>query len=88
MSFQVLLGSWERGQEYINDIIENLNHWATGWTDWNLALDMNGGGQTSQDMADMRSVTNCVEVRHVIGYFSAPNLIKYVTEADINSNYL
>ena len=40
MTPQVLLGSWERGQEYVNDIIENLNHWSTGWTDWNLALDM------------------------------------------------
>ena len=42
-NYQVLLGSWERGQEYTNDIIENLNHWSTGWTDWNLVLDMNGG---------------------------------------------
>ena len=33
---KVLLGSWERGQEYINDIITNLNHWSTGWVDWNL----------------------------------------------------
>ena len=40
---QVLLGSWERGQEYTNDIIENLNHYSNGWTDWNLVLDMNGG---------------------------------------------
>ena len=32
----VLLGSWERGQEYVNDIITNLNHWSTGWVDWNL----------------------------------------------------
>ena len=21
-----------------------MNHWSTGWTDWNLVLDMNGGG--------------------------------------------
>ena len=33
---KVLLGSWERGQEYVNDVITNLNHWATGWVDWNL----------------------------------------------------
>ena len=33
---KVLLGSWERGQEYVNDIITNLNHWSTGWVDWNL----------------------------------------------------
>ena len=43
---KVLLGSWERGQEYTNDIIENLNHFSTGWTDWNLVLDMNGGVYT------------------------------------------
>ena len=49
-NYQVLLGSWERGQEYTNDIIENLNHWSTGWTDWNLVLDMNGG-----DHFDFRS---------------------------------
>jgi glucosylceramidase len=40
---QVILGSWERGQEYVNDILENLNHWSVGWTDWNLALDMRYG---------------------------------------------
>ena len=49
---QVLLGSWERGQEYTNDIIENLNHWSTGWTDWNLVLDMNGGDFCNNDEND------------------------------------
>ena len=35
-----MLGSWERGERYLNNIIEDLNHWAVGWTDWNLALDV------------------------------------------------
>ena len=34
------LGSWVSGEEYLYNIIEDLNHWVTGWTDWNLALDM------------------------------------------------
>ena len=36
----VALGSWRRGERYINNVIEDLNHWAVGWTDWNMALDM------------------------------------------------
>ena len=35
-----MLGSWERGEEYLHNILEDLNHWVVGWTDWNLALDM------------------------------------------------
>ena len=35
-----LLGSWARGEQYLYNILEDLNHWVTGWTDWNLALDL------------------------------------------------
>ncbi|OXA58161.1 lysosomal acid glucosylceramidase isoform X2 [Folsomia candida] len=37
------LGSWERGEEYGEDIIQELNHGASGWTDWNIALNKLGG---------------------------------------------
>lgn len=39
----VRLGCWERGNEYSRRIIEDLNYYVTGWTDWNLALDVGGG---------------------------------------------
>lgn len=35
----VILGSWERGEKYLWNILTDLNHWVVGWTDWNLALD-------------------------------------------------
>ncbi|MCH6258051.1 hypothetical protein MLD52_15935 [Puniceicoccaceae bacterium K14] len=28
---------------YIRDMIGTMNHWVTGWIDWNIALDFNGG---------------------------------------------
>ncbi|CAK1590496.1 unnamed protein product [Parnassius mnemosyne] len=40
---QVLLGSWERAEDYIKDIIEDLNNNVVGWMDWNFCLDKNGG---------------------------------------------
>ncbi|KAM4664783.1 lysosomal acid glucosylceramidase [Discoglossus pictus] len=39
----VRLGCWDRGNQYSHRIIEHLNYFVTGWTDWNLALDIDGG---------------------------------------------
>uniref|UniRef100_A0A914DH32 Glucosylceramidase n=1 Tax=Acrobeloides nanus TaxID=290746 RepID=A0A914DH32_9BILA len=39
----VTLGNWSRGELYAHDILDNLNHWSTGWVDWNMVLNMTGG---------------------------------------------
>ena len=49
---KVMLGDWNRGERYLHNIIENLNHWAVGWTDWNLALDMQGGPNWALNYVD------------------------------------
>ncbi len=36
-------GEWELGERYGESIIQDLNHWTEGWTDWNLLLDETGG---------------------------------------------
>lgn len=33
---------WESGEKYAHDIMGNLNHWASAWTDWNMLLDEDG----------------------------------------------
>jgi len=35
--------SWEHGEHYGHVILGDLNHWAQGWIDWNILLDMRGG---------------------------------------------
>jgi len=55
---KVLLGSWERGQMYVNSILESLNHWSTGWTDWNLALSMSGGPNWADNQVDSPIIVN------------------------------
>lgn len=49
---KVMLGSWERGENYLFNIIEDLNHWVVGWTDWNLALDKQGGPNWANNFVD------------------------------------
>ncbi|XP_062848589.1 lysosomal acid glucosylceramidase [Trichomycterus rosablanca] len=48
----VRLGSWERAEDYAHDIIEDLNNYVTGWTDWNLALDLRGGPNWVKNFVD------------------------------------
>lgn len=35
--------SWDPGEYYARAIINDLNHWAEAWTDWNMLLNEQGG---------------------------------------------
>ncbi|XP_040546699.1 lysosomal acid glucosylceramidase-like isoform X5 [Gallus gallus] len=48
----VILGCWERGNQYSHSILTNLNNHVTGWTDWNLALDLEGGPSWVKNYVD------------------------------------
>lgn len=48
----VRLGSWDRAEQYAHDIIQDLNHYVAGWTDWNLALDLQGGPNWVKNFVD------------------------------------
>ncbi|XP_046683591.1 putative glucosylceramidase 4 [Homalodisca vitripennis] len=39
----VELGSWRRGALYAFNIMQNINHWANAYIDWNLVLNTDGG---------------------------------------------
>ncbi|XP_042296852.1 lysosomal acid glucosylceramidase-like isoform X2 [Sceloporus undulatus] len=48
----VILGSWDRGNQYSRSILSNLNNHVTGWIDWNLALDLEGGPNWVKNFVD------------------------------------
>ncbi|XP_034954351.2 lysosomal acid glucosylceramidase [Zootoca vivipara] len=48
----VVLGSWDRGNQYSRSILANLNQHVTGWIDWNLALDLEGGPNWVKNFVD------------------------------------
>uniref|UniRef100_A0A493TLS6 Glucosylceramidase n=1 Tax=Anas platyrhynchos platyrhynchos TaxID=8840 RepID=A0A493TLS6_ANAPP len=49
---RVVLGGWDRGSKYSHSILTDLNNYVTGWTDWNLALDLQGGPNWSKNYVD------------------------------------
>ncbi|KAJ9601521.1 hypothetical protein L9F63_000264 [Diploptera punctata] len=55
---KVKIGSWTRGEWYMEDILEDLNNWVTGWIDWNLALDLKGGPNWANNFVDSAVIVN------------------------------
>ena len=49
---------WNRGEKYSKDIISCLNHWQTGWIDWNLCLNLDGGPNWANNMCDSPIIVN------------------------------
>ncbi|XP_065292508.2 lysosomal acid glucosylceramidase-like isoform X3 [Dermacentor albipictus] len=75
--YKVMLGSWSRAEQYATDILQNLNHWANGWTDWNLALDTQGGPNWARNFVDSPIIVNATAkefykqpMYYALGHFS------------------
>lgn len=56
---------------------KDLNHWVTGWTDWNLALDLNGGPNWAKNFVDGPIIVNATASEfykqpmfYIMGHFS------------------
>ena len=52
------LGMWKRGIHYALSIIGDLLVGASGWTDWNLVLDLEGGPNHIQNFVDSPIIAN------------------------------
>ena len=73
----VILGSWERAENYARDIIDDLNHWTTGWIDWNYSLDEHGGPEWPKNPCDSPIIVNATAKEfykqptfYALGHFS------------------
>mmetsp|Transcript_38666 Transcript_38666/g.61275 ORF Transcript_38666/g.61275 Transcript_38666/m.61275 type:complete len:529 (-) Transcript_38666:63-1649(-) len=54
----VKLGDWSRAVSYMSDIIADIDNWAAGWTDWNIALDLTGGPNWASNFVDSPIICN------------------------------
>ncbi|GMT23318.1 hypothetical protein PFISCL1PPCAC_14615, partial [Pristionchus fissidentatus] len=52
------LGEWKRAEAYARNIIEDLNHFVIGWTDWNIAVDTQGGPSWARNFVDASIIVN------------------------------
>ena len=73
----VIMGDWSRGALYAHSIIEDIQNFAAGWTDWNLCLSEKGGPNWAHNVVDSPIiVSNTSEIFYkqpmfyALGHFS------------------
>ena len=69
----------------MESILEDLNHWMTGWIDWNIALDLEGGPNWAKNFVDAPIIVNATAnefykqpMFYAIGHFS-----KFLPESSV-----
>lgn len=73
-----ILGSWDRAESYITDILQDLKHNVHGWIDWNLLLNEIGGPNYAKNYVESAVVVNSTTGQEVykqpifyaLGHFS------------------
>ncbi|XP_066971335.1 putative glucosylceramidase 3 isoform X1 [Macrobrachium rosenbergii] len=85
----VVIGSWEEAENYGHNIIEDINHWSTGWVDWNMALDMEGGPNWAKNFVNSPIMVDKEEdvfykqpLFYALGHVS-----KFITDGDVRVSF-
>ncbi|THF72572.1 glycoside hydrolase family 30 protein [Cohnella fermenti] len=76
----VQFGSWASGERYAHDIIGNLNNGMSGWTDWNIVLDEQGGPNHVGNYCDAPIIadTRTDELTFQSSYYYIGHFSKYI----------
>lgn len=71
---------WPNGERYGTAIINDLNHGAVGWTDWNILLDQNGGPNHVGNycFAPVHADTRTGEVIYTPSYWYIGHFSKFI----------
>ena len=71
---------WKWGENYGHSMINDFNHWATGWTDWNVLLDEVGGPNHVKNycFAPVQADTRKGTLHYQNSYYYIGHFSKYV----------
>jgi glucosylceramidase len=74
------IGSWEVGERYAHNVINDLNRWTVGWIDWNLLLDERGGPNHVGNFcsAPILADTRTGELMHQSAYWVLGHFARFI----------
>ncbi len=74
------IGEWWTGEKYGRHVITDLNHYTTGWVDWNLVLNEEGGPNHVQNYCDAPIIvdTQKNKVHYNSPYYYLGHFSKYI----------
>ena len=73
-------GSWNLGERYAHNIINDLNRWTVGWIDWNLMLDETGGPNHVGNLCSAPILVNTVNdtLMHQSSYYYLGHFSRFI----------
>ena len=73
-------GSWDLGERYAHNIINDLNRWTVGWIDWNLMLDETGGPNHVGNLCSAPILANTVNdtLMHQSSYYYLGHFSRFI----------
>ncbi|WP_058486418.1 glycoside hydrolase family 30 protein [Defluviitalea phaphyphila] len=76
----VKLGSWDIGERYGYNIINDLNNWTVAWVDWNMVLNEKGGPNHVGNYCDAPIIvdTNNKKIYYQSSYYYLGHFSKYI----------
>lgn len=84
----VRLGNWSRAESYTQDIIETLNHGSSGWIDWNMALDEEGGPNWVSNFVDSPIIiTDNNEYYKQPHYYALAHFTKFIKPGSVHVDH-
>ncbi|KAE9324941.1 putative glucosylceramidase 4 [Phytophthora rubi] len=81
---------WWRAHNYAKDIINDLTSFVSGWTDWNLVLDTNGGPNWAKNYVDAPIIvdeTNGNEIYKQPMYYVMGHFSKFLTPGSVRLKF-
>lgn len=80
--YDSLVGEWWTGEKYGRHMIEDLNHWTSAWTDWNIVLDETGGPNHVNNLCDAPIIadTQTDIIHYNSSYYYIGHISKYIKE--------
>lgn len=78
-------GTWDAGEFYAHEIINDLNNWVEGWTDWNLVLDERGGPNHVENYCAAPIIVDTQKRRviHQPSYYFIGHLSRYLRPGSV-----
>ena len=73
-------GEWSWGEAYGRSLIEDFNHGAVGWTDWNILLDERGGPNHVNNFcyAPIHADTRTGQLTYMNSYYYLGHFSKFI----------
>lgn len=74
------ISDWSAGETYAKSVINDLNGWSVGWTDWNLILDETGGPNHVGNFcfAPIIADTKTKEVKYMNSFYYLGHFSKFI----------